>query len=838
MHSESDLKPIKLLLIEDNPLDVRLLRERLAAAPDWRFQIETADRLDRGLERLRCDRFDLVLLDLSLPDSAGGETIARLHAEVPRIPILALSAVEDQRIIAGAVQQGADDLLVKGTFKTDLLVRAIHFAIDRSRAREELAVARDSALESARLRAEFLANMSHEIRTPLNGVIGMTRLLVDTQLSVDQQEMIEIARSSAQTLLRIVNDILDFSKISAGKTVLEEADFDLALAVEGVIEIFAEQAHVKGVALDCLIESEVALLLRGDAGRLAQILTNLVGNAVKFTAHGKVTVRVGTVSEAENECILRFQVRDTGIGIPLDGQRIIFNAFTQGEDSTTRRFGGTGLGLAISAQLVELMGGSIGVESAPGGGSTFWFTVPFRPQAVTSTTSLDQVQLERVKVLIADSNPENSRLLRDHLTAWKMRCEESASSAQALAALNDAMAGGDPFEIAIIDLQSAASDGFGLAVALKQNPRLAAVRVLGIHPLGNRPASASIEAAGIRALLVRPLRQSRLCNTLIALMASPSPVAPAPAHRAQRSVKSLIPAEIRRRTRLLLVEDDLVNQQVAMRMIERIGYRADAVDNGRSALDRLAHTTYDLILMDCQMPELDGYSATREIRRREGIAQHTPVIGLTAHALAGDRDICLRAGMDDYLSKPVMPEDLAEIIDKWACAPATSAAVAAHLPASADGTDRTNATKGINETNGINGSCGADRLPVATVVDEAVLAELREYQKPGEADFLTELIGVFKDDLIVRMNQMRAGLAAIDGLQVSRAAHALKGASGELGAHRMREICSRLESSTADGSIATASSMVQELEAEAERVNAALARHCVDASGRVPALEV
>jgi CheY-like chemotaxis protein len=242
--------------------------------------------------------------------------------------------------------------------------------------------------------------------------------------------------------------------------------------------------------------------------------------------------------------------------------------------------------------------------------------------------------------------------------------------------------------------------------------------------------------------------------------------------------------------------------------------------------------------MDCQMPELDGYSATREIRRREGIAQHTPVIGLTAHALAGDRDICLRAGMDDYLSKPVMPEDLAEIIDKWACAPVTSAAVAAHLPASADGTDRTNATKGINETNGINGSCDADRLPVATVVDEAVLAELREYQKPGEADFLTELIGVFKDDLIVRMNQMRAGLAAIDGLQVSRAAHALKGASGELGAHRMREICSRLESSTADGSIATAPSMVQELEAEAERVNAALARHCVDASGRIPALEV
>jgi len=487
------------------------------------------------------------------------------------------------------------------------------------------------------------------------------------------------------------------------------------------------------------------------------------------------------------------------------------------------------------------MGGSIGVESVPGGGSTFWFTVPFRRQAVSSSTAvLDQLQLERVRVLLVDGSAENSRLLRDHLTAWKMRCEEVASSAHALAALNDAMAGGDPFEIAIIDVQPGASDGLGLAVALKQNPRLASIRVFGIHPLGNRPDSARIKAAGIDALLARPLRQSRLFNALIALMAAPSQVAPAPAHRVQRSVKSLIPAEIRQRIRLLLVEDDLVNQQVAMRMIERIGYRADAVDNGRSALDRLAHTAYDLILMDCQMPELDGYSATREIRRREGSGHRTPVIGLTAHALAGDRDICLRAGMDDYLSKPVMPEDLAEIIDNWACAPAASAAIGVQPPPGSAGTNPANGTNGANETNGrkeINQSRDADRL-AAAVVDEAVLAELREYQKPGEADFLTELIGVFKDDLIVRLNQMRAGLDATDGLQVSRAAHALKGASGELGAHRMREICSRLEMSTADGSTATALLMVPELEAEAERVNAALARHCVDASGRAPTQEV
>ncbi len=822
MQAENDLKPIRLLLIEDNPVDVRLVRERLAEGHGVSFEIESSDRLERGLELLRAGSFDLVLLDLSLPDSTGGETIAHLHRQAPQVPIVALTGLDDSKTVAEAIKNGAEDYLVKGTFKTEILIRAIIYAIDRKRVRDELVVARDSAIESARLRAEFLANMSHEIRTPLNGVIGMMGLLVDTELSADQREMVEVARASGESLLRIVNDILDFSKISAGKTKLEEADFDLGLAVEGVVVMFDEAAHAKGVALEYMIDGDVARRFRGDAGRLRQILTNLIGNAIKFTAQGTVTIHVGCVSESENESVLRFQIRDTGIGIPLDGQRIIFNAFMQAETSITRRFGGTGLGLAISSQLVELMGGSIGVESAPGGGSTFWFTASFRRQPAADGAGIDHLHFERVRVLVAESSPNSARMIGEHLAAWKMRASEVVSSAQALAALNDAMAGGDPFEIAIIDLRLPESGGLALARTIKDNPRLANIRVLGLYALDDRPSLQQAQAAGVDALLARPLRQSRMCNALAALMATPTLQLALLAHRPRRSIKSRAAAEIRCRTRILLVEDNLINQQVAMRMIERIGYQADAVDNGRSALEILAHSHYDLILMDCQMPEVDGYTASREIRRREGASHHTPIIGLTARALAGDREICVRAGMDDYLSKPVMPEDLCEIIDKWVIAGHSSDAAA--MPPKAPESAAT-----------ANGSARAERSTAEPVVNEAVIAELREYQKPGEADFVTELIGIFEEDLLVRLNQIRAGVKTMDALRVSQAAHALKGASGELGAAGMREICSRLESSTGNGSIVAATSILPELEAEAERVRVALATYRVDAPAPVAA---
>jgi two-component system sensor histidine kinase/response regulator len=822
-------EPIKILLIEDNPGDARLVRETLVSARSACFEVESLDRLASGVERLRQAGIDVVLLDLSLPDSQGMETIARLHTEAPDIPIIALSGMDDQSLIQDAVKQGAEDYLVKGAFSTDILVRSIHYAIDRRRVHDDLARARDSALESARVRSEFLANMSHEIRTPLNGVVGMTRLLVDTPLTTDQREMLEIARMSADALLKIVNDILDFSKISAGKVVLDDADFDLGAAVESVVQISAEQARAKGLVLDAFIDGDVPARLRGDAGRLCQVLTNLIGNAVKFTVEGEATVRVERIGGSSDHSILRFHVRDTGIGIPFDGQRNIFQAFTQADGSTTRRFGGTGLGLAISAQLVELMGGSIGVESESGRGSTFWFTARFgQAAAMVRETSRDHLRLKRVRVLIVDGNATSARVMSDHLRAWRMRCEIVASAAQALDALKRTSAAGDPFEIAIIDLQLPEQDGLDLARAIKGTPDLAGVRMLGIYALGCRPDQALTKAAGMHSLLGKPVRQSQLFNTLSALIALQVEAPPEPARgvRPTREIKSVIPAEIRQRTRILLVEDNLVNQQVEMRMIARIGYQAERADNGRIALEKLLHTDFDLILMDCQMPEVDGYTATRVIRRREGAARHTPIIGVTAHALAGDREECLRAGMDDYIAKPVMPEDLAAIIDKWVEIVNTP-----HSPMTTPDSFSADAAAPTPD----NG----EQKPLAPVIDEGVLAELREYQNPGELDFVTELIVVFREDLTARIAQIDAGLQAGDANRIRQAAHALKGASGELGAKRLREICSRLELSAAAGSIATAPAMFRELQDEAVHVRAALATHCVEMlRTRAPASEV
>jgi two-component system, sensor histidine kinase and response regulator len=423
--------------------------------------------------------------------------------------------------------------------------------------------------------------------------------------------------------------------------------------------------------------------------------------------------------------------------------------------------------------------------------------------------------------LVVDGNGASARVISDHLHAWRMRSEIVANMPQALVAFKQALAVGDPFQIAIIDLQLPGQGGFDLARAIKDLPDLAGVRVLGLYALGSRPDQTPTRAAGIRALLSKPVRQSQLFNTLNALMAASAEFSPEPPPRARlvREIKSVVPEEIRQRTSILLVEDNLVNQQVEMRMIDRIGYHAVAVDNGRVALEHLAHTDFDLILMDCQMPEIDGYTATREIRRREGSARHTPIIGVTAHALPGDREECLSAGMDDYTAKPIMPEDLAAIIDKWVAfinLPPTRTAADADAPA----------------------ACPVPPVQVEAVLDESVLAELREYQNPGEPDFVTELIEVFSEDLTSRLVEISDALAAGDANRVPQAAHALKGASGELGARRMREICSRLELSAAEGSIAAAPAMARELEDEAVHVRAALATHCVDVPVAGPASAV